>query len=259
MHSVGAPDLTVYVESTMRVMSSSNSSASNGNQIKWINEDGLYIKLDCLGYEAVSERLVTDLLTYTDLNPKEYVSYTICEIVEDGKWLGLGCLSRDFRADAEEVSVAQLLKKGFKSFAINYDELREYLFPIVKFDVKQYIDKILCVDAITKNDDRHFGNISFLYKDGIYTPAPIFDNGSACMSDILTYPMSQPIDVNYQSIKAKPFSTDFKRQLHDPRKILIARDKFLSSIRVEGEYAKRALTVLEKSLEEMEGLAWEEI
>ena len=54
------------------------------------------------------------------------------------------------------------------------------MYPIVKFDVKEYIDKILCIDAITRNEDRHFRNISFLYKGGVYVPGRVYDNGASC-------------------------------------------------------------------------------
>ena len=48
--------------------------------------------------------------------------------------------------------------------------MRDSLYPVAKFDIKEYIDKLLCIDAITRNEDRHFRNISFIFKGGSIHP-----------------------------------------------------------------------------------------
>lgn len=127
----------------------------------------------------------------------------------------------------------------------------------IKLDTKAYIGRILCVDSITRNDDRHFNNIAFLYKDGVYRPAPIFDNGSSCMSDIISYPMDVEFSHNYKSIHAKTFKTDFKAQLGFVNRLCVDYDGFLSSVNFRSREGKRALEVIKRGLSEMEGAAWE--
>lgn len=231
-------------------------SSSLGNQIKWKHNDK-FVKLNCLGYENTAEVLVSYLLSFTDLSEKDYVKYHACLIYEDGKRLGTGCFSQDFVGDAVEITVASLLDEGLQSYSISYDDLRDYLFGIVGFDVKSYIDTILCVDAMTRNDDRHFKNISFLYSDGKYSPAPIFDNGAACMSDMLSYPLEVDFDTNYSSISAKPFYTDFSRNLVNNRLLKLHYDDFVDSVNFSDRMSVRALKTVLRALSETEGIAWE--
>ncbi len=243
----------IYVQSNERI---GDVTSSKGNQMKWYS-CGKYIKLNCLGYESVAECLVSWFLKFTNLKPNEYVTYKACVVYEDGKCLGLGCYSEDFLNGGDEVTVKDILSANVMSFSISYDDLRDFLFDIVKFDVKPYFDKILCLDSITRNDDRHFDNISFIYRDGVFRPAPIFDNGGACMSDLIMYPMSVDFDTNYKSILAKPFRTNFVSQLQNVDKLVVDYDSFFNSVALNSAAAIRALEVLKRGLKETEGIAWE--
>lgn len=78
-----------------------------------------------------------------------------------------------------------------------------------------YIRKIVTVDALFLNEDRHFHNIAVIQKkDGTYRECPIFDNGAALFSDVRNdYPMDFTAEKCLTRIKAKPFSIDFDEQL----------------------------------------------
>jgi len=231
--------------------------SSKGTQLKWISGN-YYIKLDLLGYESTAEVLVGWLLRFSKLPKEDYIIYKACAIYEDGRYLGKGCYCKSFLKEGErEVSVANLLDSYALPYSLGYDELREELFPILGFDLKKYVDKILCLDAITRNDDRHYHNISFIVtKDGIYRPGPIFDNGSACMSDMVTYPLSEPFESNYQSIYAKPFQTRFEKQIVGAEPLRINAEGFLDSIVVRTAQGRRALATIARGLKDTEGLAW---
>lgn len=231
----------------------STNSYSRGNQRKWMLGN-IFIKLDLLGYESTAEVLVSHLLEFTNIS--SYVQYKDCEIFDDDKYLGSGCYSYDFRDGCNEVTAATLLKRDFLPMSISYDDLLDYLYDFNKISHKRYIDQILCLDAITRNDDRHFNNISFLDKGGVLTAAPIFDNGGACMSDLNEYPLSNTFEVNYKSIKAKPFRLNFLEQLFSPEPIMIDVDGFKSSVSVSGRYSKRAYKTILWGLKETEGIAW---
>lgn len=231
----------------------STNSYSKGNQRKW-RLGNTFVKLDLLGYESTAEVLVSHLLQFTNIS--SYVQYTVCEIFDKDKYLGSGCYSYDFRDGCNEVTAATLLKRDFLPMSISYDEFMDYLYDFNKISHKRYIDRILCLDAITRNDDRHFNNISFLDKGGVLTAAPIFDNGGACMSDLNEYPMSNTFEVNYNSIKAKPFRLNFLEQLYNPEPIIIDVNSFKNSVSVPGVYSERAYKTILRGLEESEGVAW---
>ena len=57
--------------------------------------------------------------------------------------------------------------------------------------VREYLGRIIYLDAITLNNDRHLNNISFkLFKDSSWGYMPVYDNGSVRVTDIKKY---QPI------------------------------------------------------------------
>ncbi len=158
--------------------------------------------------------------------------------------------------DEQEVMVTDLLDALMLGYAITYDDLRDSLYPVIKFDIKEYIDKLLCIDAITRNEDRHFRNISFIFKEGKYTPAKIYDNGGACFSDLLTYPMEMDLDTCFQSVQAKPFFVNFERQLQGVRPLRVRYEEYLESIDVHEERNVRIINVIKRGLAETEGLVW---
>jgi len=240
----------IDVKSSERLYSSS-SSYSKGNQLKW-KCDNHFVKLDSLGYEGIAEMYVSKLLDFTSV---KHVKYDACIIYEDGVLLGTGCISENFVSrSAEEVTFGHLLKQSFLPFSIEYDFLLDFIYDVTGLDAKKYIDTILCIDAITKNDDRHFYNMSMLIDDGAYSFSPVYDNGSACLSDTVLYPYSVSLQDNIRRVLAKPFSTNFKYQLRFVDRLIIDYDGFIKS--VNGEH-HRALDVIKYGLVEMEGIAWE--
>lgn len=170
--------------------------------------------------------------------------------------LGNGCYSEDFVKDGLEVTISDILDDNLCSHAISYDDLRDMLFTVVGFDVKSYIDKILSVDSIVRNEDRHFKNIAFICKDGIYKPAPIFDNGASCLSDIISYPLGSDIRSVLCHLLAKPFKVSFKDNFRNNTPLVIDYDGFFNSLILTDEISLRALEVIKIGLSEMEGISW---
>lgn len=243
----------IFVKSSERTI---GFTSSRGNQLKWRQGD-LFIKLDCLGYEGLAEAYVSKFLQYT--NVKEYVKYTQCTIVEDDTTLGAGCYSGDFIRGDTEITFGQILDSNLASYAISYDDLRDMVLNDTGFDPKSYMDAVLCLDAITMNDDRHFNNFALLRNDkGVYRAAPIFDNGGALLSDLLTYPMRDSVEVCMNRVQAKPFSTDFLNQLNFVTPICIEPAQFFSDVKPSTEEEKRAIEVLHRRLKVTKDIAWQE-
>lgn len=234
---------------------------AKGNQLKWF-KDGRFIKLDLLGYEGVAEVAVSYLLHWSNLvEGKDWIEYKQCIIVEDDKYLGVGCYSNDYRHGLLDVPVSKMMQKSGVSFGIGYYDFIDFVSDYTGLDCKGYIDRILCVDSITRNDDRHFNNINFLYDiaNKKYQFAPIYDNGCSCMSDLVSYTSDVDFDVNYKSIYAKPFDIDFIRQIHNPLRLLINYTGFIENISVSSFNEEQAIRTIIKGLEETKGISWEEV
>ena len=76
------------------------------------------------------------------------------------------------------------------------------------------------IDAFLLNDDRHFNNIALIYSNNHYKLCPIFDNGSALLSDTkLDYQMDKNIYDLIDYAKPKTFTHDFYEQLQAVEKI----------------------------------------
>lgn len=247
-----------HLSKSNRIISSD--SGSGGNQIKWMYNNVFY-KLDLLGYESIAEKLTTILLQHSDFKKDEYVEYYRCRIVEDGIPLGIGCYCYNMLAPGElEISINQILNVWGLSASIKFDELRELLFDILGIDVKIYLGRILQLDTITLNEDRHFKNISLIRNKQGYKLGKIFDNGAAFLSDKIMYPMS----VNWQQmiplVQAKPFNSNFLKQVPefmDP--IGIKYDDLFSSVSVHSPEFIRAVEILKYRLTELEGIVWKRL
>lgn len=231
---------------------------SKGNQIKWYSNNRI-IKLSSMGYEDIAEVLVSNFLHYT--NVKNFVDYYSCIIFEDDKFMGYGCYSYNFLASNErDITFYRLfINNGLNILPMTYDEVRENMLDLTNLDIKDYLDTCLCLDSITKNEDRHFNNLSVIkLKDGTYRESPIYDNGLSCLSDKSEFPLTIPLDVNISKIKAKPFNTNFKRQLTFVTPILINYSKFIQDCNFTSQDSIRAFKTIKFGLDEMRGVAWQE-
>ena len=71
-----------------------NRKSSKGNQLKW-EQDGVWYKADNLGYEGLSEYMVSNLLKHSSLDDDEFVIYEPEEILYKTVSYN-GCRSKDF-------------------------------------------------------------------------------------------------------------------------------------------------------------------
>lgn len=236
----------------------STSYCSSGNQLKWKVGD-IYIKLDTLGYESIAEYLASRLLQCSSLSRDSYVVYELCDIYEEDVFLGHGCYSRDFRNGAVEVTFVSILESMFVPLSVSYDDVINIMYDVTGLNVSDYVQRTLCLDAIIRNDDRHFGNLAVLKDSNGYRECPIFDNGGGCMSDIITYPITERFYKNYNSIYAKPFKFGFRNQIYGSPMLQIDIDKFFNGVECINKYVIRAVDVIKVGLAELEGIAWEEL
>lgn len=241
-----------------------------GNQSKYLS-DGVYYKLDYLGYESAAEYLASVILKYSNI--QDYVLYDIT----GNKQTGISCTSDDFMKiypqTAEFISVYKLLINSESDYLSKVKNLSckdkiKLLVETVEDITKLkgfglYLTGMLEFDAIIRNEDRHLNNIGLIkVSEDSWDFAPVFDNGGAFMSDITEttgISLTAPTYKTIKKIKAKPFSSDFEKQVNGCRELygsvlkINADIEFISSItkalsRIREVYgdriAERAGTVL---------------
>lgn len=200
--------------------------SSKGNQLKWEN-DGVWYKADYTGYEGLSEYVVSGLLSDSSLLEEEYVSYKT-EVISYKQNKYLACKSRNFLPEGWKLITLERLFQSLYGQSLNKSiySIRDYAGR-VGFLVEQtvrmtglkefgvYLSKLLTIDALFLNEDRHTHNIAVLLDDmGEYHYCPFFDHGAALLSDTtMDYPMTGEVSELIDEARAKTFCQDFDEQL----------------------------------------------
>ena len=105
-----------------------------------------------------------------------------------------------------------------------------------------YLNKLLTIDAIFLNEDRHTHNIAVLMNgEGKFKYCPIFDNGGGLLSDTtLDYPLGEdPFDL-IKEVQAKTVSSDFDEQLDASERLYACNLKFFFTKRDADKLVKQA-------------------
>ena len=211
--------------------------SSKGNQLKFCR-DNVWYKADYLGYEGLAEYTISKLLTYSTLNKNEYVDYDLDVILYNGQQFN-ACKSTDFTEGWQLVTLERLFKqqygKGLNNIIYSIDDHDMRLEVIVREvqratgieDFGIYMSKVLAVDAMFLNEDRHTHNLAVMMDGkGNYKLAPIFDNGAGLLSDtMMEYPMNLGYISLIDKVRPKTFCDDFTEQLD------IAEKKYGSNLR----------------------------
>ena len=163
--------------------------SSKGNQLKFYR-DGMWYKADYLGYEGLAEYVISKLLKKSNLDPKEYVDYEIEQIEYNGNIYN-ACKSRDFTEGWNLITLERLFKNmygnGLNNMIYSVRDKEERLKILVEqtervTGIKEfgiYMNKMLTIDSLFLNEDRHTHNIAVLVNDkNEFRVAPVFDNGA---------------------------------------------------------------------------------
>lgn len=201
--------------------------SSKGNQLKWKGEDAFWYKADYTGYEGLAEYVVSSVLRHSTLDPAEYVTYETEKIhykYQDYR----GCKSVDFLPDGWKIITLERLFENLKGESLTKSiyhipgiseriryvvENTEELTGLTEFGA--YISKLMTVDALFLNEDRHTHNIAVLMDNNDrFQYCPIFDNGASLLSDTMQdYPLEQKVEKLLHLVEAKTFSCNFDEQL----------------------------------------------
>lgn len=205
---------------------------SKGNQLKWKLGDQWY-KADHMGYEGLSEVLVSRLLHKTELK-YPFVEYHPVEIAYKGQKL-LGCRSNNFLKENQKlIPLEKLYRQNTgRSLALSLVEfpevpnrIRYTVEQVEKYtglhDFGKYLTAMLELDAFFLNEDRHTNNIAVLYdtEKDCYELSPIFDQGLSLLADTsFDFSLEQPLEDCIKRVEAKPFHSSFVQQVDAGRTV----------------------------------------
>ena len=201
--------------------------SSKGNQLKWRRGCNWY-KADSSGYEGLAEYMVSELLRESDLHQEEYVLYQTEEI-RYGVQTWHGCVSRNFLQEGSQLLTLERLYHNHSGLSLyqslyQIDSVEERVrFLVEKIsqltgitDFGVYLSKMITIDALFLNEDRHMHNIAvILADDGSYHLCPLFDHGASLLSDTtLDYPIDHADLYEMMGrVRAKGVSPCFDEQL----------------------------------------------
>ncbi len=213
--------------------------SSKGNQMKWYFDKTWY-KADYTGYEGFAEYVISNLLKFSNLKGQEYTEYDSVEI-EYSETNFLGCKSKDFLPKGWQLITlerlfisyyGQSLHKNIFSIESYENRIKFLVEQTIRMtnleDFGEYMSKLLAIDAIFLNEDRHTHNIAVLLdNEGNYHYCPIFDNGASLLSDTkVDYPMNKDIFLLMKKVKSKTFCDNFDDQLDTIEKVYGRHMKF---------------------------------
>ena len=216
-----------------------NRQSSKGNQLKWENNN-IWYKADYTGYESLSEYIISHLLAFSNLKKDEYVLYDLEEIKYKNQIIN-GSKSNNFLKDGYKIITLERLFQGYYGKSLHESlwlitepserlkflvESIERVTGLSKFG--QYMNKLLTIDMMFLNEDRHTHNIAVLMNEkNEFLYCPIFDNGAGLLADTtLDYPLNMDIYKLIDSVESKTFSTNFEEQVEVSEKLYGSNIKF---------------------------------
>lgn len=213
------------IELFEKELKNNNMHSSKGNQLKWEREN-IWYKADYTGYEGLSEYIISNLLLKSTLNSSEFVVYNL-EQFKYGDLVLNGAKSVNFLKDKWQIITLERLFQSFTQKSLHTsiwtisspkERLKFLVDSVVDItglkDFGIYMNKLLTIDMLFLNEDRHTHNIAVLMDDkGDFDYCPIFDNGAGLMSDtILDYPVKSDIYKLIGKVKGKTFLASLEEQ-----------------------------------------------
>lgn len=197
-------------------------SSSKGNQLKF-HIGNSWVKIDSqFGSEGLAEEFVSQFENCISNFP--YVDYK-STLVEYNGVVCSGCISENMLNDTTIfVSVRHILQgqnlrlMEFRRYDNVVDNIRNIVDIVCNctgVDLTGYFGRLLLLDALILNEDRHWMNIGVCYDRGKYFEAPCFDNGSSLFCINWTYRARKSLleNIRFAESVARPFSKFYDKQV----------------------------------------------
>lgn len=206
--------------------------SSKGNQLKW-EKDDLWYKADYTGYEGLAEYIVSRAFMKSSLGSDEFVIYEL-EQIKYKRTILNGVKSNNFLEDDWQIITLQRLYQtkynrnlmediwhiqSVEERVIFLVQRVEELTKIQGFG--EYLSKMLAIDALFLNEDRHMHNIAVcMNTKGEFKLCPFFDHGASLLADItLDYPLEDNVYDLINDVKAKTICQNFDEALDTVEKL----------------------------------------
>lgn len=198
-------------------------SSSKGNQRKFY-QNGYWIKLDndrC--NEGLAEEFVSKFENLIlDFPHVEYKS----DIFNYNDEIYKGCYSYNMYNDKDVVfySLRHVLKLNNiplsiftkeEDIARNMQNVINTIYNVSGVDITTYLFRLLLLDALIINEDRHYMNLGICVKGNTSARAPCFDNGASLFCTNWTYRKTRNLEENMKRVisAARPFSKFYDKQV----------------------------------------------
>lgn len=213
--------------------------SSKGNQLKWQNGD-IWYKADYTGYEGLAEYMISHLLLKSTLSTDEFALYDLEQMQYKANVYN-GVKSKNFVKDDWQIITLERLFKNFFDESLykalyrmeDYEERLRFLVNQVErmtglTGFGAYMNKLLTIDALFLNEDRHTHNIAVLMNgEGKFAYCTIFDQGAGLLSDTtMDYPLGGDMVKYLREAKAKTFCNSFDDQLDISERLYGGQIKF---------------------------------
>jgi hypothetical protein len=198
-------------------------SSSKGNQIKFYS-NGYWVKLDndrC--YEGLAEHFTS--MFESCIEDFSYVPYYNDTIVyKDEEYLGCYSYNMYNNLNISFISLRRLFRQNNiplnifiknESIEVNIQNVIKETYKLTGVNISNYLFRLLLLDALIINEDRHYMNLGVVTDRVKYYEAQCFDNGSSLFCTNWTYRKRKSFEENIQSAKsvARPFSKFFDKQV----------------------------------------------
>lgn len=198
-------------------------SSSKGNQRKFY-KDGYWGKIDNAdNFEGLAEEFTSSLESLILNFP--YVSYKSELFSLNGK-VYKGCYSYNMykNVNVSFISLRRLFRSNNiklnifvkeEDIALNIQNVINAVYNLTNVDITNYIFRLLLLDALIINEDRHYMNLGVCTDGNAFAEAETFDNGSSLFCTDWTYRPDKTFEENIQRAKsvARPFSKFFDKQV----------------------------------------------
>lgn len=246
--------------------------SSKGNQLKW-HKDNVWYKADFTGYEGLSEYIISRLIAKSTLEPIEYALYSTVQIKYKHSVFN-GAKSNNFLKDGWQIITLSRLyqtrfNRDFTKDIYSIQDVSERLEYFVNQVIKitglksfgKYINKILTIDALFLNEDRHLQNIGVLMgPNGEFDYCPIFDQGAGLLADTtLDYPLTVDVYTLIDDVHAKTICSDFNEALDASEKIYGENIHFTFTKKDVSKLLSEVTTYDDKIIKRVETIIYEQM
>ena len=228
--------------------------SSVGTQAKYYDR-GYWYKADRTGAESTAEYLMSLVLSCSDI--PDYVTYEKCTI--NGR---AGCRSKSFLGPDESFISFQRLYDMFEGGNLSerilpmkrvedrIDFVKTFVLDYTDVDCSEYLSRILTLDMLSLNTDRHFHNLGIITnrKNSRSRPAPVFDNADVLLCNYTKFEPDEEIGELLNRVYAQPFSSSHEIQAKAAGLLLRLDYPKLEAL-LDKEPDSRALRVLRYQLE----------